>query len=84
MLELYCEDAEGRYRTLFETGTGGGSTDQDLRRGWERRMFGDAYDGHDVQRPKYGSVNFLVHVQVGDPLPPFRNKAHRGQGPEEE
>jgi F0F1-type ATP synthase membrane subunit b/b' len=24
LLELYCDDAEGRYRTLFETGTGGG------------------------------------------------------------
>ena len=26
-------------------------------------MFGDAYDGHDVHRPKYGNVNFLAHVR---------------------
>ena len=52
LLELYCDDAEGRYRTLFETGTGGGSLDLDRRRGWERRIFGDAYDGHDAARPK--------------------------------
>lgn len=63
LLEMYCGDVDGRYRTMFETGTGGGSTDCEARRGWERRLFGDAYDGHDEHRPKYGNVNFLAHVK---------------------
>ena len=53
----------GKYKTMFETGTGGGSLNHDARRGWERRMYGDAYDGHDRERPKYGNVNFLAHAQ---------------------
>jgi hypothetical protein len=60
LLHLYCEDADGKYKTIFETGTGGGCTNQDARRGWERRMYGDAYDGHDADRPKYANVNFLA------------------------
>jgi hypothetical protein len=63
LLRLFCEDPEGRYRTQFDTGTSGGSTNLDARRGWERRLFGDAYDGHDSERPKYGNVNFLAHME---------------------
>ena len=63
LLKLYCNDPDGRYKTLFETGTGGGCENLDARRSWERRMFGDAYDGHDKERPKYGNVNFLAHIQ---------------------
>jgi hypothetical protein len=65
LLQLFSEDVDGRYRTQFETGTSGGSENLRLRRGWERRMFGDAYDGHDVHRPKYGNVNFLART-AGD------------------
>jgi hypothetical protein len=72
LLEMYCGDVDGRYRTMFETRTGGGSPDHEARRGWERRLFGDAYDGHDEHRPKYGNVNFLAHVK-GD-----RAAAHYG------
>lgn len=63
LLHLYCEDADGKYKTLFETGTGGACTNLDARRGWERRMYGDAYDGHDADRPKYANVNFLAHTK---------------------
>ena len=35
LLQLYCEDPEGRYRTQFETGHSGGSTNRDARRGWD-------------------------------------------------
>jgi len=63
LLNLYCTDPDGKYKTMFETGTGGGSLNLDARRGWERRMYGDAYDGHDTDRPKYGNVNFLAHTK---------------------
>lgn len=63
MLELYCKDRDGRYRTQFETQSSGGSHNLVARRGWERRMFGTAYDGHDTDRPKYGSLNYLAHLR---------------------
>ena len=85
LLQLLCDDAQGRYRNLFETNTGGGSTNKNARRGWETRMFGDAYDGFDTDRPKYGNVNFLTHVrgdaraaQYGSSYMTFRkNVRHR-------
>jgi hypothetical protein len=72
LLKLYCDDPDGRYRTMFETNTGGGCLNKDARRRWERRMYGSAYDGHDRERPKYGNVNFLAHTK-GD-----RAAAHYG------
>jgi serine/threonine protein kinase len=65
LLQLYVDDTSGRYKTLFETGIGGGSLNLDARRAWERRMYGTTYDGHDTDRPKYGNVNFLARV-TGD------------------
>ena len=59
VLQGYCES--GKYLTLFDIGTGGGSTNLDKRREWERRIFDTAYDGFDKQRPRYGNVNVLAH-----------------------
>ena len=33
-----------------------------VRRRWENNLFGDAYDGHDVERPLYGNTNILSAV----------------------
>eukprot|EP00808_Paulinella_micropora_P006192 g37819.t1 len=59
-LQLLTSDREGKYRSLFETGTGGGCTRKDDRREWETRMFGEAYDNKDKERPKYGNLNVLT------------------------
>ena len=61
LLELFVNDADGLYRTQFETGTSGGSTNLVRRRGWERRMFGDVYDNKDTERPVYGNLNLVPH-----------------------
>lgn len=61
ILEGFCES--GRYMTLFDIGTGGGCTDLETRRGWERRMFGPVYDGSDTERPRYGNLNLMAHIK---------------------
>ena len=61
IVQGYCE--QGRYMTLFDIGTGGGSTNMDARRGWERRLFGTRYDGCDQQRPRYGNLNLMTKVR---------------------
>ena len=63
VLQGFCE--AGRYMTLFDIGDGGGCTNLDKRRGWERRIFGTAYDGFDTQRPRYGNLN-LMERRKGD------------------
>lgn len=46
------------YRSLFETGTGGGGTDKERRKLEEKKMFGDVYDKcKSSERPKYGCLN---------------------------
>ena len=69
----YCE-AE-RYMTLFDIGTGGGCTDLDTRRGWERRMFGPIYDGFDAQRPRYGNINLMAKLR-GDKVASHYGKSY--------
>jgi hypothetical protein len=55
-----------RLKNLFETGDGGGSTDQMKRKRWEQLMFDGIYDKGGVkERPKYGNLNLLGHV-IGD------------------
>lgn len=55
--------ADGVYRTQFETGTSSGGLDSVLRgarSGWERAMFGGAYDGAaPAERPRYGGLDLL-------------------------
>ncbi|WBB76453.1 DUF3626 domain-containing protein [Micromonospora sp. WMMD1128] len=60
-------DAEGVYRSQFETGIGNGGLtaypggDRDV---WEEAMFGGAYQRPGVlpaERPKYGGLNLLDH-----------------------
>merc|ERR1712176_1453753 len=58
-----CFVKDDKYRTIFETNTGGGSTNTDLRRSWETRMWGDCYDGFDALRPKYGCMNLADDPQ---------------------
>jgi hypothetical protein len=71
LLDVMLQTPGLRYLTLFETGTGGGCTDQDERVAWERRMFPDVYEGGGSkyglirERPKYGYVNLLTH-RAGD------------------
>ncbi|MEU7716307.1 DUF3626 domain-containing protein [Micromonospora chalcea] len=66
-------DEEGVYRSQFETGvSNGGLTaypggDRDV---WEQAMFGGAYQRPGVlpaQRPKYGGLNLLDHVDGACP-----------------
>jgi Protein of unknown function (DUF3626) len=65
--------AQGRYRNQFETGITSGSRtafrggDRD---GWEEKLFGGAYQEPAVQneeRPKYGALNLMQHVDGGSP-----------------
>ena len=60
-------EKDTHYRSQFETGTSGGSTNLARRKSWERGMFGESYDSlddsSDVWRPKYGVLN-----QLSDPL----------------
>ncbi|WP_219419528.1 DUF3626 domain-containing protein [Pseudonocardia nigra] len=57
-------DADGRYRSQFETGLSAGSLtavpggDRD---GWEQVLFGGAYRDRWVDRPCYGGLNLLAH-----------------------
>eukprot|EP00808_Paulinella_micropora_P000549 g16162.t1 len=60
LLEEFAK-SEG-YKSLFETGHGGGSLDLTSRRSWESRMFGTVYDGKDTERPKYGNLNLVAAV----------------------
>lgn len=57
--------ADGVYRTQFETGTSSGGLDHVLRgarSGWERVMFGGAYDGAaPAERPRYGGLDLLPY-----------------------
>lgn len=55
LVDLYSADTE--YRSFFETTTGRGRQDVVLRRSWEERVFGNAYDKEDRWRPKYGVLN---------------------------
>jgi hypothetical protein len=70
LVDMFCdgETAEARYKTLLEVGHGGGSTDVGSRTGWERRLFGPAFDAGGVtprERPKYGNLGLLAHT-AGD------------------
>jgi hypothetical protein len=48
------------YRNRFEVLTSGGSTSYDARAGWEKSIFGGAYEkAKPVERPKYGALSFL-------------------------
>lgn len=55
LVDFYNNDSQ--YRNFFETATGRGRLDEGLRRSWEERVFGKAYDGEDRWRPKYGVLN---------------------------
>lgn len=66
---------DGLYRNQFETGLSNGSLsafkggDRDL---WEAKLFGGAYQAHDVaaaERPKYGALDFLRYAD--GPAPRF-------------
>ena len=61
MLQSYCE--VGRYLTLFDIGISGVGASLDDRRGFERRIFGTAYDGLDHERPRYGSLNLMTYMK---------------------
>lgn len=51
--------AESNLKNLFETGTGGGSTDNYQRHKWEEANFGPSVgDIGNKERPKYAAVNF--------------------------
>jgi hypothetical protein len=45
----------GRWKNLFETGHGEGTTDQDLRTGWENDI-GIPHDADATERPVYGAL----------------------------
>lgn len=47
---------DGRFKSLFETGTSGGSTSTSVRASTERKMFGTPYDIDPAKRPIYGHV----------------------------
>jgi hypothetical protein len=56
LIDKFLKD--DRYRSLFETGTGGGCTKVEKRIEWEDKCFGTAYkDAPAKERPKYGTVN---------------------------
>ncbi len=66
-------DAEGVYRSQFETGISNGQlnaypgSDRDR---WEQRLFGGAYQRPGVRpadRPKYGGLNLLDHPDGASP-----------------
>jgi len=61
ILESFCH--VGRYLTMFDVGHSGVGTDADTRRGFERRFFFGAYEGHDKDRPRYGNLNLLAHLK---------------------
>ena len=48
---------DDHYRNLFEIGKSGGQNSKDVRRRWEKNMFGGSYDAStDFDRVKYGSL----------------------------
>jgi hypothetical protein len=63
---LFSFEKDTHYRSQFETKTSNGFIGLDTRRGWERTMFGDAYDGAtDAERVKYGTIN-LTDTPIGN------------------
>jgi hypothetical protein len=51
------------YRSLFETGTSGGSKQRSARRKWEDSMFDSAYkECENHMRPKYGCLNITGDI----------------------
>lgn len=64
---------DGIYRSQFETGTSAGSRTAFAggeRDGWERALFGDAYDGAPAEeRPRYGGLDLAGHAD--GPCPRF-------------
>eukprot|EP00039_Didymoeca_costata_P009048 m.119890 g.119890 ORF g.119890 m.119890 type:complete len:1150 (+) comp14337_c0_seq3:394-3843(+) len=60
LIQLLCEDKDPRLKNLFEARHGNGNSNLDVRKQWERNIFGKAYDiGEDKERPKYGNMNLL-------------------------
>lgn len=68
---LQVLEAEGLYRSQFETGTSNGGLTAHVggdRWRWESRMFGGAYDETDPEeRPKYGALNHSGRATGGSP-----------------
>lgn len=64
---------QGRYRNQFETGISSGNRTAFAggdRDGWEEKLFGGAYQVPGVrleERPKYGALNVMQHVDGGSP-----------------
>lgn len=64
---------QGHYRNQFETGITSGSRTAyqgGARDGWERSLFGGAYQMWGVrpeERPKYGALNVMQHLDGGSP-----------------
>jgi len=58
LMDFFEKDTH--YRNQFETGTSHGTLSGSTRQGWERNLFGDAYDGAaGFDRPKYGVLNMM-------------------------
>lgn len=56
LIDKYLDDEY--YRNIFEVLAGRGCTDLGARGGWEKRVFGFAFESCDVhERPKYGCLN---------------------------
>jgi len=73
LLQILCEEPrdpgpDGRMINLFELhdrfpgSRGGGSDNETARKGWERRMYGDTFEGKNFERPKYGNLNLLANL----------------------
>lgn len=64
---------DGRYKSQFETGVTNGSPTAFAggeRDGWERSLFGGAYQAEGVaigERPKYGAFDVIGHLDGGSP-----------------
>mmetsp|Transcript_84479 Transcript_84479/g.239622 ORF Transcript_84479/g.239622 Transcript_84479/m.239622 type:complete len:678 (-) Transcript_84479:148-2181(-) len=53
-------ESDTHYRNQFETKTSGGLNKPEVRRKWERDLFGKCYDSaKDFDRPKYGVQNVM-------------------------
>lgn len=58
LMKFFEEDTH--YRNQFETGTSHGTLSSSTRQGWERNLFGEAYnDASGFERPKYGVLNMM-------------------------
>ena len=44
---------------MFHLGRSGVGSSADQRRKFERALFGEFYRGHDLERPRYGSLNLM-------------------------